>query len=93
MENYMSWVAHRASLFYLWFQALIELLDEVEDVISVEESVCDKTEAWFDIGRAINEPDSIVEQQLINTKELVEKEPSNNYFLVLEVWNNILLFS
>ncbi|XP_027113474.2 DNA replication ATP-dependent helicase/nuclease JHS1-like [Coffea arabica] len=66
-------------------KALIELLDEVEDVISVEESVCDKTQAWFDIGRSINEPDFIVEQQLINSKELVEKEPSNNYFLVLEV--------
>ncbi|CDP11586.1 unnamed protein product [Coffea canephora] len=81
----LSSFAHCANLFYLWFRALIELLDEVEDVISIEESVCDKTKAWFDIGRSINELDFIVEQQLINSKELVTKEPSNNYFLVLEV--------
>lgn len=76
--------AHCVSLIYILCQALIELLDQVEDVISVEESVCNETEACFDIGRSIV-PESAAKQPFVNSKKLLEEEASIHFFLVLEV--------
>lgn len=69
----------------LFCQALIELLDQVEDVISVEESVCDETEACIEVEKSENFASALM-SPVINSKDIVNNEVSSNlYFLVLEV--------
>lgn len=68
----------------LSFQALIELLDQVEDVISVEESVCDGLEAHSEIEKS-NESASALRIQVTNSKSMDKDKVSNLHFLVLEV--------
>ncbi|XP_059633769.1 DNA replication ATP-dependent helicase/nuclease JHS1 [Cornus florida] len=72
-------------------KALLELLDQVEDVISVEESVCKNTGASLcevqvrDGDDRSTKGDPAVKSLAIDTPENPNREPSNLYFLVLEV--------
>ncbi|KAL2536685.1 DNA replication helicase [Forsythia ovata] len=59
-------------------KALIEILDQVEDAISVEESVCKDEETFLEADLAVN-------HLTINSKENINSKASNCYFLVLEV--------
>lgn len=68
----------------LYTQALIEILDQVEDVISVEESVCKDEETFLEAERC-PEADLAVNQLTINSNENINSKASNCYFLVLEV--------
>ncbi|XP_022897892.1 DNA replication ATP-dependent helicase/nuclease DNA2 isoform X3 [Olea europaea var. sylvestris] len=65
-------------------KALIEILDQVEDVISVEESVCKDEETFLEAERC-PEADLAVNQLTINSNENINSKASNCYFLVLEV--------
>ncbi|KAL6964901.1 DNA helicase [Sarracenia purpurea var. burkii] len=78
------------SLPYFHDNALLELLDQVEDVISVDESVSKGTEALADVQvRNSDEQsvktDSSVKSLVIHPSGNVKSETSYLYFLVLEV--------
>ncbi|THG01570.1 hypothetical protein TEA_023305 [Camellia sinensis var. sinensis] len=72
-------------------KALLELLDQVEDVISVDESVCKGTEACLSEVQGRNgdersdKANPSVKSLVIDLPGKVNKETSNLYFLVLEV--------
>ncbi|CAI9103410.1 OLC1v1001879C1 [Oldenlandia corymbosa var. corymbosa] len=66
-------------------KALIELLDQVEDVISVEESACEESVPFGSSGKC-NKPNTVLMQSNMNTMASVESKGSNHYFLVLEVY-------
>ncbi|KAL0380005.1 UNVERIFIED_CONTAM: DNA replication ATP-dependent helicase/nuclease JHS1 [Sesamum angustifolium] len=65
-------------------KALIELLDQVEDVISVEHSICKDNEKLFDAERRPT-ADHVVNRLTTNSEEKVCTEDSRFSFLVLEV--------
>lgn len=65
-------------------KALIELLDQVEDVISVEESMCDEIGANTDIEKSIKSA-SALKIHVANSKSMDKNKVSNLHFLVLEV--------
>ncbi|CAI9781645.1 unnamed protein product [Fraxinus pennsylvanica] len=65
-------------------KALIEILDQVENVISVEESECKDEETLLEAERC-PEADLAVNQLTINSNENINSKASNCHFLVLEV--------
>lgn len=76
--------------FYLVsLQALIELLDQVEDVISVESSSCKDGKSHLDVER-FPKADLVVHRPTTNSAENRSTTDSNINFLVLEVCTNTL---
>ncbi|KAL4585843.1 hypothetical protein LXL04_010469 [Taraxacum kok-saghyz] len=66
-------------------KALLELLDQVEDVISVEDQVCTDTQTSLKSYKNKNNNQIRVEQPTVGSTVKVKTEPSNVYFLVFEV--------
>lgn len=73
-------------------QALIELLDQVEDVISVESSLCKDDESHLDAERR-PKADPVVDHLPTNLEENRSTTDSNLNYLVLEVWTNTFFLS
>lgn len=71
-------------------QALIELLDQVEDVISVESSLSKDDESHLDPERC-PKADPVVRRSTANSEENRSTADSNLNFLVLEVCTNTFL--
>lgn len=78
---------------------MLDLLDQVEDVISVEEPVrkdpkafLSKTQGRIDDERSIK-CDSTVTALATGSTENVNREPPNIYFLVLEVCFSIIHYN
>lgn len=77
---------------YISSQALIELLDQVEDVISVESSLCKDDESHIDAERC-SKADLVVRSSPTNSEENSSTSDSNFNFLVLEVCTNTFYLS
>lgn len=68
---------------YILFQALIELLDQVEDVISVEPQCEEKIASHGHDGPA--KPDTVLQKLAENFSSSDKTKEPTIYFLVLEV--------
>ncbi|XP_023743662.1 DNA replication ATP-dependent helicase/nuclease JHS1 [Lactuca sativa] len=66
-------------------KALLELLDQVEDVICVEDQVCTDTKTSLKSYQNKHKNRIHVERTTMGSTEKVKIEPSNVYFLVFEV--------
>lgn len=82
MEHVHTAVICKSCLVYLYFQALLDLLDQVGDVLSVDEPACDGAKNCIPRGF-----DDEICTRSGTAVELTEakRKPSTPCFLVLEV--------
>lgn len=85
--KHQKYILNSQSLYLVSWQALIELLDQVEDVISVESSTSKDAQSHLDVER-YSKADVVVHRPTTHSEENRSTTYSNFSFLVLEVGTN-----